>query len=954
MLPFIIAGLTTGAVYGLAGVGLVLTYKTSGLFNFAHGALATVAAYVFYTLNVQHGVAWPVAALIAVFVSGPVTGLLFERLARAIDGASLALRVASTIGILLIVQTAAVLIYGTAQDRRVPQFLPTDIVRIGGTNVTYAQIITFAIALAATVALYVFFRLSRLGVAMRAVVESPTLLGLAGTNPTRARRWAWCIGVTFAAACGVLLSPLVSLTGTTLTLLVVQAFGAAAIGAFTSLPLTFVGGLVIGVVGSIATKYFTTGVLSGVPASLPFIILFVILLVFPKRWLAERSRVVPRTRASWTTPWQVQVTGGVALLTVLALAPSFADIHLTDWTIFLSLVMLFLSLGLLVRTSGQVSLAHVSFAAIGVAGFSHLAVDHHWPWAPALLVAGLIAVPIGAILAIPAIRLTGLYLALATLGFAILVAQMFYTADFMFGSLGLGLTMPRPHLPGLTLDSDKGFYYLTLALVTITALGVVALDRGRLGRLLRAMADSPTALATSGNSINVTRVLVFCLSAFLAAVAGALGGMAQTTVTGDNYQPLTSLVYLTLIIITVGGEPWYAILAAGGLALVPSYVTNSDTTNWLQILFGVGAVLYAVTPDSARGTPLALANALDRIFRRRPAPSPAPPAPAAAVGSAAAAATVATGRDTHESKPQQRPAERISAKVAACTLEVLGLRVQFGGLVAVDGVGLAASTGRITGLIGPNGAGKTTTFNACSGLNRPTAGRVLLDGRDISHRGPASRARLGLGRTFQQMELFDSLSVRHNVDLGAEGGLAGLNALTHLAATPGETSRIRGATADALALCDLTDLADTPVSSLSTGQRRLVELARCLAGPFRVLLLDEPSSGLDHDETRRFGDILLRIVADRGVGILLVEHDMALVRQICDYIYVLDFGKSIFEGAPAAVLAAPVVRAAYLGDDLGRAAPGENPAVLGAAAGPVPVADPASKGSAISPIRSDA
>jgi ABC-type branched-subunit amino acid transport system ATPase component len=245
---------------------------------------------------------------------------------------------------------------------------------------------------------------------------------------------------------------------------------------------------------------------------------------------------------------------------------------------------------------------------------------------------------------------------------------------------------------------------------------------------------------------------------------------------------------------------------------------------------------------------------------------------------------------------------------------VEGLEVRFGGLVAVDGVSLGAKAGQITGLIGPNGAGKTTIFNACSGLLRATRGRVLLDGRDVSRSGPSARARHGLGRTFQKIELFDSLTVRENVEAGAEAALAGANPLTHLAGRPNDGPAIRAATDRAMELCGLSALSNLPAMSLSTGQRRLVELARCLAGPFHLLLLDEPSSGLDRAETQHFGEILRHVVAERGIGILLVEHDMSLVLDVCEHLYVLDFGELIFQGTPAEVTGSEIVKAAYLGD----------------------------------------
>jgi ABC-type branched-subunit amino acid transport system ATPase component len=243
------------------------------------------------------------------------------------------------------------------------------------------------------------------------------------------------------------------------------------------------------------------------------------------------------------------------------------------------------------------------------------------------------------------------------------------------------------------------------------------------------------------------------------------------------------------------------------------------------------------------------------------------------------------------------------------------LSVRYGGVLAADEVSLVAEAGKITGLIGPNGAGKTTVFNACSGLVRPRSGTVQLDQRSLDRVGPPARARRGLGRTFQQMELFDSLSARENVALGCEGGYAGWNPVNHLITRRSQREEVLRRTAWAIELCAISGFAEEPVGTLSTGQRRLVELARCAAGRFRVLLLDEPSSGLDRIETERFGEILTRVVAERRVGILLIEHDMALVNRICDYIYVIDFGKAIFQGTVGEVGASAVVRAAYLGDE---------------------------------------
>ncbi|MFF2509276.1 ABC transporter ATP-binding protein [Streptomyces sp. NPDC058067] len=248
-------------------------------------------------------------------------------------------------------------------------------------------------------------------------------------------------------------------------------------------------------------------------------------------------------------------------------------------------------------------------------------------------------------------------------------------------------------------------------------------------------------------------------------------------------------------------------------------------------------------------------------------------------------------------------------------LQIKDLTIRFGGNTAVDSADFAAPLGRVTGLIGPNGAGKTTTFNACSGLLRPSQGEIRLFGKDITGRPPAARAQLGLGRTFQRMDLFDSLTVEQNIALGREAGLARSHPLKQLLSTPAEMRAVRAATEEVIELCGLRALRHEIAGSLSTGQRRLVDLGRVLAGDFQMLLLDEPSSGLDTAETEKFGEIVTRVVAQRGCGVLLVEHDMGLVMSVCDYLYVLDFGQMIFEGTPAEVRASSAVRAAYLGSE---------------------------------------
>jgi branched-chain amino acid transport system ATP-binding protein len=237
-------------------------------------------------------------------------------------------------------------------------------------------------------------------------------------------------------------------------------------------------------------------------------------------------------------------------------------------------------------------------------------------------------------------------------------------------------------------------------------------------------------------------------------------------------------------------------------------------------------------------------------------------------------------------------------------LQTEGVSVRFGGITALDGVSLAADAGQVTGLIGPNGAGKTTLFNVITGLQNPTQGRVVIDGKDVTATGTHRRARLGVARTFQRLEVFGSMTARENVLVAAEIRRRWSR----------DRSSPKSMTDELLDRVGIRPVADERVDALSTGLARLVELARALATRPRLLLLDEPGSGLDSNETEAFADLLVELAGD-GIAILLVEHDVDLVMRVCQWIHVLDFGATIAEGTAAHVQAHPRVQAAYLGEE---------------------------------------
>jgi ABC-type branched-subunit amino acid transport system permease subunit len=478
---------------------------------------------------------------------------------------------------------------------------------MAGINVGYDQLITTGLAVAGVVALGAMFRFTRSGLQMRAVADNAELLDLAGQTPAVVRAKAWMVGSAFAAASGVLLAPTIGLDALVLTLVVVQAFGAAAIGRFESTSLAFVGGIAVGVVQNLlnAPRFRDAvpliGDLPGLDQAVPFIVLFIVLLVTRGNRLGEAA--TPRAPRSRTTiPLRVRAIAlGIGGAIVIA-APFAYETKLPVFTLAAVFVVIFASLFLLTEVSNQVSLCHVAFVAVGATTFCHLTTGAGLPWGIGLLAAGLIAVPMGAIVAIPAIRLSGLFLALATLGFGVLVEKLLYPRAIMFGQFG-GRTGARPDLFGLS--AARPYYFLCLFFAAASLVLVVGVRRSRLGRLLEGLADSPIALATHGSNTNVTRVMVFCLSSFLAGLAGALyvgvvGSVSSSGASPASLVSFNSLLWLAVLAFVGRSSVVAPVLAAMALIVGPSYLTDPNTTQYLTVGFGAVAIAACAFSDDLR------------------------------------------------------------------------------------------------------------------------------------------------------------------------------------------------------------------------------------------------------------------------------------------------------------------------------------------------------------------
>jgi ABC-type branched-subunit amino acid transport system permease subunit len=341
------------------------------------------------------------------------------------------------------------------------------------------------------------------------------------------------------------------------------------------------------------------------------------------------------------------MTGVALVLGFFLVVPMFAGTKLVYWSGSISTFVLLMSLGLLVRTSGQISLCHVGLAAVGAAAFSRLAAEHHVPWLVAVLVAGLATTVVGLIIAIPAVRLSGLYLALATFGFGILLAQMFYTRAFFFGQSD-GIPMPRPDF--WRFSSDRGYYYAELVVACGCALLVVVIERSRLGRLLRGLADSPIALTTLGANANVTRIIAFSVSAFLAGVSGALLGAQFQTIDQNSFAVFSSLILVAVLAISGRSTIRAAVIGSLLFTVMPGYVNHAEFNQWLPLIFG-SAALVAAVGSQGWNLPERLARAAAGSSWRIAGPTrPGVPTPARAAHSSPSARPA----DDHGSRRRDR------------------------------------------------------------------------------------------------------------------------------------------------------------------------------------------------------------------------------------------------------------------------------------------------------------
>ena len=875
----------------------MVTFRSSGVINFASGSIALFAAYVYgflrqgelfnpipgfhVTVHLAHSLSfWP-ATLIALALTGAFGLVLYILVFRPLRSAPPVARAVAALGV-------TVLLTGLIEQRvgdnpvNVGAIFPSHTYKLGKVHVSgdrfwfAVTVVVLALVLAGA------YRFTRFGLHTRASAETEKGALVSGISPDRIAAFNWMISSMVAGLAGILIAPLVPLTPTGFTLFIVPALAAAILGRFQGMAVAVGGGLVIGMLQSDAAYLKSLHSWlpeSGLPQLIP-LALILIVLIWRAPNLPGRGELIRSTLGRAPRPgrvWMPTLVGAAAgVVALVSLHGGWRAAMVT------SIIFAIITLSQVVVTgfAGQLSLTQLVLA--GSAGFILSPLTESWgvpfPIAPILAAAG--ATLVGVVVGLPAARIRGLPLAVVTLSLAVAVEAVWFENTDLVGASGKNIKGPT--LFGINLRVGSGaayprlaFCFMALAALIVVAVSVAKLRTSRLGAAMLAVRANERSAAAAGINVVVVKLGAFAIAAFIAGIGGSLLAYQQTNVSSAQFDAILGLglfatTYLAGVTSVSGG------ILAGMMAYTGIIYRVMDTDlhlgGWYDAISGLGLILTVIfNPEGIVG-PVHLALAARRD-RRSPTP----------------VTELETG-PTATGRPPRAP--RVDA---ASVLSIHDVTVRYGAVPAVSEVSFDVPEGAIVGLIGPNGAGKTSLIDAVTGF-ASYGGSVALAGRPLEGLRPHQRTRAGLGRTFQAIELWDDLTVGENVGVGASHRIA-----------PSSSD-----VDDILGLLGISGLRDRPTGELSQGQRQLVSIARSLLGRPKVLLLDEPAAGLDTNESLWLGD-KLRAVRDRGVTVLLVDHDMGLVLSLCDEIRVLNFGVLIASGTPDAVRADTVVSEAYLG-----------------------------------------
>jgi ABC-type branched-subunit amino acid transport system ATPase component/branched-subunit amino acid ABC-type transport system permease component len=900
---FLLLGLANGATYAALGLALVVNYRSSKVMNLAVSAIALLTATLYAGLRAGQlplllpglpktmdvGGPWGVvpASIVSLAITAVFGLIVYVLVFRPLRAAPTAVSAVASLGVMIVITGTITLQVGT-EPTVVPPVYPSGLFHVGDVTVPKDRIWFAATVVGLALVVGALWRYTRFGLVSRAVSQNEKGAFVSGIAADRVAGANWMISAMVAGLVGILMAPIVAPVPYQYVLFIVPALAVATLGGFERVWPAVVGGLAVGMLQSelnyiqaLHTWLPTSGESEFVPLALLLIVLVIRAKPLPSRGMpavrrlgaVPRSHNLPQTAIVWTS---------VAAVALIALH------HQWRAAVVISLIFGVISLSQVVVTgwSGQMSLVQLPLA--GVAGFLTAELSAYWklpgigylPFPLTTLVAALGAAAIGVVFALPAVRIRGLAVAVLTLALAVELEAVWFRNTNLAGEAGKNVNGPTLFGWDLSIGSGAayprlGFCLLVLIVVAIAAIGVARLRTSTLGASMLALRANEKAASASGVNVARTKVTAFAIAAFIAGLGGSLLAYQQGNVTDDSFSAYLGLgLFATAYlggITFVSGAMVAGLLSSEGLLVTFSntYLPAQGIGQWYAVLAGLGLILTVVKNPNGIVGPVHRALAARRL-RKAGTPPAAPRV-----------------RDV-------RAPARTPSAAGEVVLSMRDIDVHYGGVTAVSGVSFDMRAGTITGLIGPNGAGKTTLLDALSGFVSGS-GQITLGAGRIERLKPARRSHLGLGRTFQAVELYEDLTVAENIAVGQATGRCRQHEVEHT-----------------MNLLGLSPFAERPAGELSQGPRQLVSIARAMAGNPAVLLLDEPAAGLDDAESAWLGNRLSDL-RETGVAILLVDHDMQLVFGLCDEVEVLDFGQLIASGPPAAVRGDPRVKAAYLG-----------------------------------------
>jgi ABC-type branched-subunit amino acid transport system ATPase component/ABC-type branched-subunit amino acid transport system permease subunit len=911
--PVILLGAIIGMTYGLLAVGLVLIYRTNRIINFAHGQIGAFAA-AFFALCAVHWhfpywVAFPVALVVAALTGATAETAVVRRLRSAPRVVS----VVATLGVGELLVVFALLINPSSSAGSLfpqPSFLPA--FNVGALRVTpaYSGMLILSPVLVLVIAL--FLKRSRFGLAVRAAAANPDAARMAGIFASRTSSLAWAIAAVLSGFSAILTAPtqVYGGAGSFGPSLLLRALAPAVLARMQNLPQALIGGIGLGILEQVLFWNYHS---SGVVELVMFVIILGALLLQKQRggrdeekgsWASVQAiRPLPE---AYQRVWVIRQLGmivGVVFIGLLALVPLIASNTQTNTFIgIMTAAIVGLSIGLLTGLAGQLTLGQYAIAAVGaIVSFQISRRIGDFPLA--LLYAAIASGVVSVLIGLPALRIRGLMLTVTTLSFGLAASDWLFIRSWAFGD---SRAPGHPIVFGHALTTSHEYFYFALVIFVIALLICRNVRRGGFGRLLVAVRDNEDNARAFGVTANLVKLQGYLLAGAVAGLGGAAYAHAQAFVSPDTFPSSTSI---DLVVMTVlGGVSVIAGPIIGAIWIMGLPLLNignigllgSDLGALALILWKPGGLAQLVEPIRMR--------VIDAIAKRA----------GVVVAGDSESVLVAPGQ-----APARTPVE-VREWVAAATeppvegsrlLEARNLRKQFGGVVAVNDVSFVVRAGETLGLIGPNGAGKTTTFEMLGGFTKPDDGRVMFDHRDVSRLSPERRADLGLIRSFQDAFLFPTMTVKETVMLALERTSPTRFAAAFLGVTPGERRKELRAR-ELLGMLGLDRYRDHQIGQLSTGTRRITELACLVALQPSCLLLDEPSSGVAQRETEALGELLQDLKRQLSLTLVIIEHDIPLVSALSDRMIAMADGAIIAEGTPKQVQSNSLVIDAYLGGSL--------------------------------------